>query len=321
MDRLLPNQKLDINNEIDSNNGLYKIVQQADGNLVLYRKQDGQPLWASNQWGKPVTVTVMQGDGNLVSYSAGGQPFWDSGTWNHPGASAVIQDDGNFVVYDPANHPLWASNTVQPALSPTIQSTDSRGYTYTENAPWWKQMCTAFPCFLALQWPGYATTIVEANFDGQPVVIQLWKGWCPKFLGLTNFPGGVGLEVGVYRRIPGKGRPTSLPFLPAPLAALILGNLANLTDNSLWWPFTERTWTIESSFINPITGQTVFTVPPQQTWWQTKWMNDASYSRYENDQRRWNWLPLWWPGNRQTPWPWDKYQIDFKVNGRSFARW
>jgi len=320
MDRLTANQKLNINNEIVSKNGLYKVVQQADGNLVLYRIQDGKPLWATDKWGQPVTVTVMQGDGNLVSYSAAGQAFWDSGTWNHPGAWAVIQDDGNFVVYDTANRPLWASNTVQPNL-PTIQSTDSRGYTYTENSPWWKQMCTVFPCFPALQWPGYATTAIDDVIDGEKVVIQLWKGWCPKFLGLTNFPGGVGLEVGVYRRIPGKGRPTSLPFLPPPIAAFILSNLANLVDNNIWWPFTEKTWTIESTFVNPITGQAVFTVPPQQTWWQTKWMNDPSYAKYESDQCRWKWLPLWWPGNRRTPWPWDLYKVDYKINGKSFARW
>jgi hypothetical protein len=50
-------------------------------------------------------------------------------------------------------------------------------------------------------------------------------------------------------------------------------------------------------------------------------MNEPSYARYEWDQRRWWWLPLWWPGNRRTPWPWDKYQIDFKINGKSYPRW
>ena len=50
------------------------------------------------------------------------------------------------------------------------------------------------------------------------MVIQLWKGNCPKFLGfigIESFPGGIGAEVGVYRRIPGRFRPPPFPRPPA----------------------------------------------------------------------------------------------------------
>src|SRR5438046_3471101 len=65
---------------------------------------------------------------------------------------------------------------------PAIRYTDAHGYHYDETSVWWKELCTAFPCFAQLQWPDYASTVVEDIIDGQAVVIQLWKGWCPKFL-------------------------------------------------------------------------------------------------------------------------------------------
>jgi hypothetical protein len=113
MDQLLADQRLNISDELMSNNGRVRLVMQADGNLVLYRTDDGYPLWASNTWQKPVTYAIMQGDGNLVAYSAAGQPFWASNTDGHPGAYVILQDDGNLVVYAPDGTALWASSTVQ----------------------------------------------------------------------------------------------------------------------------------------------------------------------------------------------------------------
>ena len=45
-----------------------------------------------------------------------------------------------------------------------------------------------------------------AQVDGQPIVIQLWKGWCEQFLGSAKFPGGIGAEVDVWEPEPtGRG--------------------------------------------------------------------------------------------------------------------
>src|SRR5205823_2774631 len=56
---------------------------------------------------------------------------------------------------------------------PGIVYSDDRGYEYTENAEWWKQLCLGFPCFTALAWPDYATAVVDhVRMDGQDVVIQ-----------------------------------------------------------------------------------------------------------------------------------------------------
>ena len=81
-----------------------------------------------------------------------------------------------------------------PLPDPTIYVTDARGYSYDETSDDWKQRCAALPCFAAMHWPGYDTRVVEDVIDGQAVVIQLWKGLCSQFLGLSNFPGGYGAK-------------------------------------------------------------------------------------------------------------------------------
>src|SRR5436305_1711927 len=60
---LLPaNQPLRVNDQLRSSNGKTRLLMQADGNLVLYRTDNGVPLWASNTWGKAMTFTLMQND-------------------------------------------------------------------------------------------------------------------------------------------------------------------------------------------------------------------------------------------------------------------
>jgi hypothetical protein len=49
----------------------------------------------------------MQGDGNLVIYSANWTPLWWSGTAGYAGAYLAVQGDSNLVVYDYYGHPIW----------------------------------------------------------------------------------------------------------------------------------------------------------------------------------------------------------------------
>ncbi len=111
-DRLLPNQGLMVGKSITSADGRFRLILQADGNLVLYASA-GQALWASNTAGHRVWDVVMQGDGNLVIYSVSGQALWASNTEGNAGAWLIAQNDGNVVIYDPGNHALWATNTAQ----------------------------------------------------------------------------------------------------------------------------------------------------------------------------------------------------------------
>jgi hypothetical protein len=96
------------NNEtLTSADGRFRLVMQADGNLVLY--QYGQALWASGTNG--ARSARMQADGNFVLYDAANRAVWASHSAGHPGARLVLQDDGNLVVYDAYGRALWASNT------------------------------------------------------------------------------------------------------------------------------------------------------------------------------------------------------------------
>ena len=150
-------------------------------------------------------------------------------------------------------------------LTPTHESVDDRGYRYVETSEEWMEACRPLPCFPQLWWPDYATKVIEDTIDGKPVVIQLWKGWCQQFLNLKNMPGGVGGEVGVYARMPGRHIAESIPDLPDPFVAKIREKVAGLGDKDLWWPYpeSELQTTIDFEFINPQTGETVFRADPK----------------------------------------------------------
>jgi hypothetical protein len=54
-----------------------------------------------------------------------------------------------------------------------------RCYEYVETSERWQEMCSEHPCFDALQWPGYDSIHLDIEINGEPVVIQLWKGMVP----------------------------------------------------------------------------------------------------------------------------------------------
>jgi hypothetical protein len=183
-------------------------------------------------------------------------------------------------------------------------------------------MCLSLPCCMLLQWPDYATATFETTLNGQPAVIQTWKGYCERFLGdMANFPGGVGGEVGVYRRIPGMARNVDTSWLPEPFKAII--DLAlDLPDEQLWWPAPELADSIQFTLINPDNGnQTFFDAGPEDTYWMCKWMTDGSYDQYKTDQGlRVSYLGPEFPGNSpNTPFFSVSYQMNFTVNGQQFT--
>jgi len=178
------------------------------------------------------------------------------------------------------------------ARSPTVSIRDSRGYDYVETAPWWNDMCAEFPCFSALKWPNYRTVVLHNQLiDGERVTIQLWKGNCQKFLGLRDFPGGTGGEVGIYRPQPGRRVPNAGGALPPGMQAMM--RLAEtLGNDQLWWPHTEFRAPLSFELVNPNNGQVVFgTDTERDDYWLTRWMNPRSWDRYRRDHR--GQLPTW----------------------------
>lgn len=112
---LYTNEVLEYNQSITSTNGRYTLIQQSDGNLVLYRGATvaSNALWAS---GKVGLHTYMQTDGNFVQYNAANVAVWDSRTGGHTTAhdSVTLNDDGSLVVGSRAPSIAWSKVIVGP---------------------------------------------------------------------------------------------------------------------------------------------------------------------------------------------------------------
>ncbi|MFD8479060.1 hypothetical protein [Kitasatospora sp. NPDC059673] len=91
------------------------LVNQQDGNLVLYRKRDGAALWSSGTWNRPGAVLFVQDSTTFTGVLHLSNPYTGKITWStpatgRPGAYAVVQDDGNFVAYSNGTA-LWSTGT------------------------------------------------------------------------------------------------------------------------------------------------------------------------------------------------------------------
>jgi hypothetical protein len=104
-----------------------------------------------------------------------------------------------------------------PGMCPVVFNTVD-GYEFVETSDEWNRACRPLPCFAELYWPGYATAVRELDINGVPAIVQLWKGFCPRFLGgLSSFPGGYGAEVGIYRRVEKEDDTSDAPYVKAVL--------------------------------------------------------------------------------------------------------
>lgn len=98
MDTLKSGAGLAAGQALVSKNGKYSLDLQGDGNLVIYRRADMLPIWATGT--AAGSILAMQGDGNLVLYADGGVPTWASDTFT-PGSWATITDQGELRVVKP----------------------------------------------------------------------------------------------------------------------------------------------------------------------------------------------------------------------------
>ncbi|MGW2397710.1 hypothetical protein ACWCYY_14315 [Kitasatospora sp. NPDC001664] len=89
------------------------LLNQQDGNVVLYRKRDGAALWSTGTWNRPGQgLTVNNIHGNLYLRDMNTHNIsWTLPTRNQPNAYAKVQDDGNFVLYSQTGQPLWSTGT------------------------------------------------------------------------------------------------------------------------------------------------------------------------------------------------------------------
>lgn len=197
-----------------------------------------------------------------------------------------------------------------------INKDTENGYEYVETSQTWKQICSTLPCFAEMWWPDYLTKVIRTTISGEPVIIQLWKGWCQRFGGRWDaFPGGMGAEVGIYRKVnddePHSGRylfkkpvkkiDKGLHHFRTTLEkpARHIGPLKHMAgylpprqasdgnpEGEVWYPYPElRTW-LQFKLVNPWTQEEFFETRAQQTYWLTRWMAPYSYRHKYPDAKK-----------------------------------
>lgn len=157
---------------------------------------------------------------------------------------------------------------------------DADGYEYVEATEALATMTLALPCWPGMHWDGYVTTVRTATIAGTEVVIQAWKGSSEKFALVLPDDGGVGGEVGVYRK---------LPFCPAPqeVADPLRGSPRFEPPQSpcdMWWPHPDARAHISFEIVHPKREQVLFRAGPENTraqFWLSRLMTFDSYSKLE----------------------------------------
>jgi hypothetical protein len=167
------------------------------------------------------------------------------------------------------------------------------GYHFIAMSESWQLMCRDMPDSPRVVIPPlYPTAWIDLPDDD--LVIQAWKGNCPHVPGL---PGGIGGEVGVYRREPGrtiKGPRVvpdidKLPAWERPLARRAIrwllrrGQQIVDFDEQLWWPVEAQRERVAMTF--SYDGQTFFTAAQPDGYWLSRWMTYGSYLRFAAARR------------------------------------
>jgi hypothetical protein len=98
-------------NSLLSDDGVFTLVVQSDGNVVIYGCKAFTATWATNTSGTNQRVLAMQGDGNLVLYD-NWVAKWasNSGGKGKGPYSLSMQNDGNLVIFG-STGVIWATNT------------------------------------------------------------------------------------------------------------------------------------------------------------------------------------------------------------------
>jgi hypothetical protein len=126
-DILAQNSKLIGGQELISPSGTYRAVMQYDGNFVVYPTGSHSALWNTRTFGNSGASLIMQGDGNLVIYSAKGKAIWSTNTWvsngSLSGSYLELQDNGSLVLYSSSGSVVWSSGATGENTSQAIVGT------------------------------------------------------------------------------------------------------------------------------------------------------------------------------------------------------
>ncbi len=109
-DRLLAGETLLSGGQLVSANGRYQLLQRTDGNLMIYDRRTGIPLWASGRATTGATTTLTAA-GELVTVTGAGKHIWSSLTGGRHVSKAILGSDGQLRLYTAAGTKIWSSLT------------------------------------------------------------------------------------------------------------------------------------------------------------------------------------------------------------------
>lgn len=94
--------------ELKSKNGEYRFVFQADGNAVIYNKED-KGVWSTKTHSLGGTRLLLQSDGHLVMYNDESVAVWQSGTFGQGAVTLIMGNDGTLALIDNQGNRVWAT--------------------------------------------------------------------------------------------------------------------------------------------------------------------------------------------------------------------
>ena len=111
--QLRPGQRLLPGQQISSPAGVFRLVAQLDGNLVVIGPFG--PSWQSGTGGQGAARLDLQPGGNLVLSTMAGTPLWWSGTDGLSATRLLVTDDGVIELVHPNGQTVWATGGTLPA--------------------------------------------------------------------------------------------------------------------------------------------------------------------------------------------------------------
>ncbi len=99
--------RLDSGESVLSADKQYRLIMQADGNLVLYTIS-GAHIWSTATHHSGATHVIFQTDGNLVVYTPT-IPVWASHTWGNSGASMIFHNEGYLAIVASSGTKKWST--------------------------------------------------------------------------------------------------------------------------------------------------------------------------------------------------------------------
>lgn len=188
-------QQLTVNQQLTSPNGIYTLTQQWDANLVL--KKSGTVIWASNPGDYYANYsnihTVLQGDGQLLTYGVAPGATTQSLIWPHNGVGmiaypggtheATLRDDGDLALISTTGSPwhlYWETgNFGAAALAKSLVGDSYTGvnYNYWYGPHTVENWCSLYATYVWINsgqtWVN--TTALVQNFAAQAESAGRWQ--------------------------------------------------------------------------------------------------------------------------------------------------